>query len=106
MNFLLFEKPDTQEVIKLFTRGFAATEREGEGKFIANLVSNLISETKPSDLFCYVAKDYGAVVGCIFFSRFIVPSPQIALILSPVAIDTESQGKKIGQRLIRYGIEN
>ena len=45
------------------------------------------------------------IVGCIFFSRFVVPTDKVAFILSPVAIATSEQGTGIGQRLIGYGLE-
>ncbi|MEZ5501859.1 MAG: N-acetyltransferase [Halioglobus sp.] len=105
MHLSLFETSDAKEVIALFTRVFSASEGEKEGKSIGNLVANLITKTKPSDLIGCVAIDNGTIVGCIFFSRLLVPSNQVAFILSPVAVDTPVQGTGIGQRLISYGID-
>ncbi len=105
MNFSLFNKSETKEVIALFTSVFSASEGEDEGQSIGNLVFNLICNTKSSDLIGCVAKDNDIIIGCIFFSRFIVPSHETAFILSPVAIETDAQGTGIGQKLIRYGLE-
>jgi putative acetyltransferase len=105
MNFSLLQKSDAKEVITLFTSVFSASEGEVEGISIGNLVLSLINKTKPSELVGCVAKDNNKIIGCIFFSRFIIPSNQIAYILSPVAIDTDVQGAGIGQKLIRYGLE-
>ena len=70
------------------------------------MVSNLIAKTRPHDLIGYVAIDNKKLVGCLFFSRFIVPDSQVAFILSPVAVSTNVQGNGIGQGLIAYGLEH
>ncbi len=102
----LFNESSSPEVIDLFKGVFSASEGEQEGQVISGFVSNLISTTEPEDLFGCVAEDDKTIVGCIFFSRFTVPSGQAAFILSPVAVSTESQGKGIGQKLIRYGLDH
>lgn len=106
MKYSLFNSSDAQEVIELFKNVFSASEGESEGQIIGGLVSNLISKTRPQDLFGCVAIDNGCIVGCIFFSRFIVPNGQVAFILSPVAISTGVQGSGIGQQLITYGLDH
>jgi putative acetyltransferase len=106
MEFSLFNSTNTQEVIGLFSSVFSASEGDEEGRSIGNLVSNLITKTAPQDLIGFVAVDKGCIVGCIFFSRFIVPGDGIAFILSPVAIATEVQGTGIGQRLISFGLDH
>jgi putative acetyltransferase len=105
MNFSLFDASDSAEIIALFTRVFSASEGEDEGKSIGDLVSKLMTTTAPSELIGCVAKDNGSIVGCIFFSSFVVPGGQRAFLLSPVAVDTRVQGTGIGQRLINYGID-
>jgi len=105
MKVLLFKPSYTQEVIELFAKVFSASENESEGQVIGNLVSNLITTTKPEDLVGFVAMANEHIVGCIFFSRFVVPTDKAAFILSPVAIATSEQGTGIGQRLISYGLE-
>lgn len=105
MQFSLFQNSDAIEVIALFTNVFSASEGEEEGRNLGNLVSDLIEKTKASEIIGCVAKDDNIIIGCIFFSRFIVPSNQITYILSPVAIETAFQGAGIGQQLIRYGLE-
>jgi len=106
VKYSLFNALNTQEVIKLFSSVFSTSEGESEGQSIGNLVSNLIDKTKPEDLVGCVAIDNGSIVGCIFFSRFIVPNGQVAFILSPVAISTKDQGTGIGQKLINYGLDH
>jgi putative acetyltransferase len=68
------------------------------------LVSDLIGTTEPQDIIGCVATTNNQIIGCIFFSRFVVPSDEVAFILSPVAISTSLQGSGLGQKLIYYGL--
>jgi putative acetyltransferase len=99
---------DTQlkQVVDLFRSVFSASEEEKEGQVIADFVANLNATTRPQDLIGCIAEENEVIVGCIFFSRFIVPDGQLAFILSPVAIATDVQGTGIGQKLIRYGLDH
>jgi putative acetyltransferase len=106
MKLSLFNSSYTQEVIELFTNVFSASENETEGQIIGNLVSDLIATTEPEELIGFVATSDDCIVGCIFFSRFVVPSDEVAFILSPVAIATSEQGTGIGQQLIDYGLNH
>lgn len=104
--FSLFSESKSQKVIDLFESVFSASEGKAEGKVIADFVANLISTTKSPDLIGCIAEENEIIVGCIFFSRFTVPSGQVAFILSPVAVSTVVQGKGIGQKLIQYGLDH
>lgn len=106
MNTSLFDSSYTQEVVELFTKVFSVSENESEGLLIGNLVSDLITTTELEDLIGFVATSNDRIVGCIFFSRFVVPSDEVAFILSPVAIATCEQGTGIGQQLVNYGLKH
>ncbi len=106
MKYSLFSEKKTENVIELFKSVFSASEGETEGQIIAEFVSNLIATTNQQDLIGCIAEENGVITGCIFFSRFKVPSEQDAFILSPVAVSTDVQGGGIGQKLIRYGLEH
>lgn len=106
MKFSLFNESKSREVIDLFKGVFTASEGEAEGQVIADFVANLIGTTAPQDLIGCIAEENEMVVGCIFFSRLIVPSGQVAFILSPVAVSTDVQSTGIGQKLIKYGLDH
>jgi putative acetyltransferase len=106
MKFSLFSESKSQEVIDLFKSVFSASESDAEGQVIADFVENLIATTKSQDLIGCVAEEKEIIVGCIFFSRFTVPSGQDAFIMSPVAVSTDVQGTGIGQKLIQYGLDH
>lgn len=106
MKLSLFSESKKQEVIDLFRSVFSEAESEDEGQVIASFVSKLIATTEPQDLIGCVAQENESIVGCVFFSRFIVPSNQVAYILSPAAVATDFQGTGIGQQLIRYGLDH
>lgn len=104
MKLSIFQSSQSDEIIELFTNVFSASENETEGKLIGAFVSDLISTTEQKDLIGFVSSSGESSVGCIFFSRLVVPSGQEAFILSPVAIATSEQGKGSGQQLINYGL--
>jgi len=104
LKLSLFGSSQTQEVIELFASVFSASESESEGQIIRGLVTDLIATTESQDLMGCVATSNNRIVGCIFFSRLVVPGGQAAFILSPVAISTNAQGAGIGQQLINYGL--
>ena len=105
MNLGIFEEDRSQEVIYLFERVFSESEGKDEGLIIRNLVHDLISTTPDPDLFGYIASDREQIIGSIFFSRLTFENGPTSFILSPVAIDTNCQGKGVGQKLITFGIE-
>lgn len=106
MDIALFDKNDTQEVIRLFTEVFSVAESETEGEVIGHLVSELVITTESTDLLGFVTRSENKIIGCIFFSRFLLPGNNTAFILSPVAISTHQQKRGVGQALIKHGLEH
>ena len=99
------ELTESSQETQLFTEVFSESENATDGQLIGSLVADLIATTKSEDLYGFVATTGERIVGCIFFSRFILPVNEPAFLLSPVAIATSEQGTGIGQQLIRYGLD-
>ena len=104
MEFSVYDPSQSQEIIDLFTSVFSDSEGKSEGLLIGELVSELIETTDAQELFGFVAKAKEKIIGCIFFSRITFENSINAFILSPAAIDTNHQGKGVGQKLITFGI--
>lgn len=104
MEFSVFNPGQSQEIIDLFTAVFSDSDGKSEGLLIGNLAFELIETTDSHELFGFVAKAKENIVGCIFFSRITFESGINAYILAPVAIDTNYQGKGVGQKLITFRI--
>ncbi len=104
MQFVEYQSEHYEQVVDCIYRAFADSEGEDEGRTIRALVENLVSTTPMNDLLGFCAVDKGDVRGAIFFSRFFLESSLNAFMLSPVAVVTRHQGQGIGQKLIRYGL--
>lgn len=105
MNYSVFDPRQAQEVVELFANVFAESEGQEEGTLVGNLVSELIA-TNSDDRVGFVTTDQEKIVAGIFFSRLTFKNNANAFILSPVAVDTNYQGKGIGQQLINFGLRN
>lgn len=105
MKIFPFDYSQSQDVINLYAQVFSDSEGTEEGAVIGRLVSDLITTTDENEIAGFVYVHQETIIGCIFFTRFALADETKAVILSPVAIATEQQGKKLGQRLIRHGIE-
>jgi len=106
MNLLPYSPSDTEEIKQLFTKVFSDSEGKSEGLVIGNLVYELMTGTDIQDLFGFVVTENEKIIGSIFFTRMTFESEVNAFILSPVAIDTNYQGKGFGQKLINFGINH
>lgn len=106
MKFSIFQSSQSDEIVELFAKVFSDSENPAEGKLIGAFVSDLISKTEDKDLIGFVSSFGESTIGCIFFSRLVVPSGQESFILSPVAIATGEQKKGVGQQLISYGLNH
>jgi putative acetyltransferase len=96
---------DAAEIERLFMKTFSDSEGQAAGEMIGRLTRDFMSGTPEGDLYCFVAREEGQIVGCIFFSRITFACESKAFILAPVAVQTDHQGKGIGQKLIRLGLD-
>ncbi|RTR39496.1 N-acetyltransferase [Shewanella canadensis] len=106
MKLLTYSSSHIAEIKQLFTQVFSDSEGESEGLLIGNLAYELLMETDPQDLYGFIAIEDEQIVGSIVFTRLVFESGANAFLLSPVAIHTSYQGKGVGQKLIRFGINH
>lgn len=104
MKLSAYSPSDVDEIERLFITTFSDSEGQSEGEMIGRLVRDLINNIDDSDLYCFTASEDDQIIGGIFFSRITFECEINAFILAPVAVRTDLQGRGIGQRLIRFGI--
>jgi putative acetyltransferase len=105
MTYSPYSPHEADDIERLFITTFSDSEGPAEGKMIGSLASDFMTTTDKRDFYCFVAREHGRVVGCIFFSRITFQRGINAFILGPVAVQTDHQGKGIGRTLIRFGLE-
>jgi len=105
MHISDYEPSDLATVTKMFTATFSASEGEEEGTTIGTLVNDMLTTTNKRDIYAFKMMENNSIVGCIFFTRFNLPTDDLAFILSPLAVSTNQQGKGVGQALINFGLE-
>ena len=105
MKVSAYKNSDKSEIQQLFTKTFSDSEGHSEGALIGQLVLDLMNETGPYDIFGFVATENEKIIGSIFFTRLSFDAPVEAFLLSPVAVQTNHQGRGVGQRLIHFGID-
>jgi len=94
------------EIAALFTRTFSDSEGPKEGRLVGALARDLVTTTRAVDLMVFVAREDGALVGCIVFTRLrFSEDARSVYLLSPVAVATGRQGQGTGQALLRYGLD-
>lgn len=95
-----------QELIKLFTESFAASEAPDEGALIGELVHDLLADTPRNDIRIFCAEDEGTIIGAVIFTRLIYPAdPRIVFLLSPMAVASGRQRKGVGQALLSHALQ-
>ena len=105
MKLSAYKKSDIEEIEQLFFKVFSDSAGQEEGSLIRSLVLDLITNTDAQDIYGFIATENKKIIGSIFFTRLAFENSDNAFILSPVAIDTNQQGKGIGQNLINFGIK-
>src|SRR6056300_114083 len=100
MNFIMRVNSDAADIPDLFATTFSASEGEGEGALIRDLVTDLLTLPE-EDVLCFTALEDNQFLGAVLFSKFIYTDQIHGLLLSPMAVIPEAQGKGVGQNLIK-----
>ena len=104
MKLSTYNPGNADEIEQLFVKTFSDSEGQSEGELIGSLVRDFMDSTDANDLYCFIATENEQIIGSIFFSRLTFESGIDAFILAPVAIQTDHQGKGVGQKLINFGL--
>lgn len=104
MNHKVLDQNSHEEIARLFTSVFTASEGNEEGRLIGNLASELSLEIDNQEIICFGTYEEESIIGVIFFTRLRFNEAIQVYMLAPVAVSTEHQGKGVGQALIKYGL--
>lgn len=104
MQYSSAHSQEAADIERLVNRTFSDSEGQAEGEMVGRLARDLMSGTPAGDLYSFVAREGGQIVGSIFFSRITFECDLNAFILAPVAVETNHQGRGIGQALIKHGL--
>ncbi len=104
MQFSTYDPSNIKEIKQLFFETFSDSEGQSEGMLIGDLAYDLLSTTHTQMLYCFVASENKKIVGCIILTKLEFENAVNAFLLSPVAIQTNYQGRGIGQELINFGL--
>lgn len=105
MNFRSYTSKESRSIYELFTTVFTESEGESEGRLIGGLVKQLLKSTAMEDIFVFVAAEGEEIHGALCITRMPTEKEAEIFVMGPVAVDTRSQGKGVGQGLIHYGIK-
>ena len=106
MEFRLGAGDEAEALACLFADTFTASEGEAEGRLIGALARDMFATTPDRDLLVVSVWESGEPAGCIMFSRLaFAEEARTVFVLAPVAVATGRQGRGIGQRLLRHGLD-
>jgi len=106
MQFSTDTQGREEAIIELFRATFTVSEGAAEGTLIGDLVRHLLARTAEPDRFVFTAEAHGAIIGGILASRLTYAQDErTVFVLAPVAVATNQQGKGIGQRLLKQGLD-
>lgn len=106
MKYAEEDSSDKSGLVSLFADTFSASEGPEEGALIGDLTDALVSTTPARDLRIFTAREGDILAGAIFFWPMVYANDdRSVMVLAPVAVRTDRQGKGVGEALIRKGLE-
>ena len=105
MTLSQLTQPDPDQLAPFFGAVFGASEGDEEGRILDALTRDLLTTSPAGDLWSFIAKDAGQIIGAILFTRLsYTKDPRFVALLAPVAVATDRQRRGIGQALITHGL--
>ena len=93
-------------IVGLFRETFAASEGAEEGEVVSGLARDLLARTPASDLRVFRAEEAGRIIGAAIFTPLVYPGQAArVMLLSPMAVAPDRQGRGVGQGLLRHALE-
>ncbi len=107
MDYLRLSRPAEADLAVLFENSFTASEGAEEGRLIGRLARDLVTGTPASELWVFGASQAGRLCGAIVFTALhFARDPRTAVLLAPVAVAPDWQGRGVGQALLRFGLDD
>ncbi len=103
MNIRIATNQDREDVQRVHLYAFP----EGESEIVSKLAFDLFSEKTTPQTISLVAEIDGAIVGHIAFSPVIIDNNENfqGYILAPLGVKPDYQKRRIGSKLIEYGMQ-
>jgi predicted N-acetyltransferase YhbS len=106
MDYGAARAEDAPEIAALFAATFTAAGGTEEGRLIGGLAADMMALVPSEDIAVFVCRRGGVIGGCIMFSRLrMAAEDRWVVLLSPVAVATDLQGRGVGQALLRHGLD-
>lgn len=94
------------EIAALVRAAFADAEGAAEGAVVGDLARDLLETTPPGDIRVFLAETEARVAGVAIFTRLACADPdRRVMLLSPMAVATDLQGRGVGQGLLRHALD-
>ena len=94
-----------EAIAGLFRDTFTASEGAAEGQVVSGLARDLLQATPAPDIRVFRAEEAGRVIGVAIFTRLVYPGPATSvMLLSPMAVAPDRQGRGVGQGLLHRAL--
>jgi putative acetyltransferase len=103
MNIRIATNQDCDDVQRVYLCAFS----EGEREIVSKLAIDLLSEKTVPQTISLVAETAGAIVGHVAFSPVIIDNHEQfqGYIIAPLGVKPDYQKRRIGSKLIEYGMQ-
>lgn len=98
-------REDRADLERLFREVFSESEGPAEGGVIGALADGLAAALDDENVFCFGTKEGEELVSGVFFTRLRFPGGEPVMMLAPMAVRRDRQGRGIGQAVIAFALE-